>query len=155
MRSSGSSGADGTGSAVGGVELGRSSGASKASEGVGTGQKVEEKKVKAKVDLRGQTQTVGGQLDGDAISKALQLRSSAFQACYERELKKNPKANGKVVVMFVIGGAGRVTSSKSTTDSVGGGTGDCVAEVIGKIKFPSPKGGDVTVNKSFVFSASS
>ena len=68
-------------------------------------------------------------------------------------LKKNPKAGGKVVVVFVIGSAGRVTSAKATADSVGGGVGSCIADTIGRIRFGRPQGGDVTVSKSFVFSS--
>lgn len=152
LRSSGSSGAEGVGSAVGGVKLGKSDSAKKAAKGVGTGTK-KAARVKARVNIKGPTKTIGGKLDGNSISRVLKRKQSAFQKCYERELKKNPKAGGKVVVMFVIGSAGRVTSSKATADSVGGGVGQCIANTVKRLRFPRPKGGDVTVSKSFVFSS--
>ena len=153
LRSSGSSDAEGTGGTVGGVELGKGSGAKKAAAGVGTGGTKKVTKVKARVNIKGPTRTVGGKLDANSISKTLKRKSSAFQKCYERELKKNPKAGGKVVVVFVVGSTGRVTSSKATADSVGGGVGACIAQTISRIKFGRPKGGDATVSKSFVFSS--
>ncbi|MFB6373624.1 MAG: hypothetical protein ABEN55_11020, partial [Bradymonadaceae bacterium] len=52
-----------------------------------------------------------------------------------------------------IGKAGRVTQAKSLSNSVGGSVGGCVAGVIKSLRFPRPKGGNVIVNKSFVFEA--
>ncbi len=152
LRSSGSADGDGTGGAVGVGDIGPSKGAKEAGKGVKTVEK-QAAKVKANVRIKGPTQTVGGKLDANDISKKLKLKQSQFQKCYERELKKNPKAGGKVVVVFVIGSAGRVTSAKATADSVGGGVGSCIADTIGRIRFGRPQGGDVTVSKSFVFSS--
>ena len=143
----------GTGSAVGGVEVGRGRGVKAAEQGGGTGEKAQTR-VKAKVSIAGPTKTIGGTLDGNAISSVLKRKTSAFQKCHERELKKNPKAGGKIIIMFTIASSGRVSSSKATADSVGGGVGQCVAGVIQRLRFPKPSGGDVTVNKSFVFSPS-
>ncbi len=153
MGTSGSSGAEGTGSAVASGDIGQSEGAKKAAAGVGTGGAKKETKIKANLNIKGPTTTIGGKLDSAEISKKLKQRQSAIKRCYERQLKANPKAQGKVVVMFVIGAAGRVTSAKATANSVGGDTGSCVANIIKRIKFPRPSGGDVTVNKSFVFSS--
>ena len=153
LASSGSSGAEGTGSAVGSGEIGKSEGARSAEGGVGTGGAKTEKKVVAQVNIKGPTTTIGGTLSPNSISDKIKQRQSAIRQCYERHLKSDPKSQGKVVVMFVIGSAGRVTSSKATANSVGGETGTCVANVIKRIKFDKPQGGDVTVNKSFVFSA--
>lgn len=153
LRSSGSSDAEGVGGTVGGVGFEKGEGAKRASEGVGTGGGKKETKVKANVNIKGPTRAIGGKLDANNISRVLKRKTSAFQKCYERELKKNPKAGGKVVVVFVVGGAGRVTSSKPTTDSVGGGVGQCIANTIKRLRFNSPKGGDATVSKSFVFSS--
>lgn len=153
MASSGSSGAEGTGGTVSGGDIGRSDGAKKAAGGVGTGGGKVEKKIKANVNIKGPTTTIGGKLDSNEISKKIKRRQGAIRKCYERQLKADPKAGGKVVVMFVIGSVGRVTSAKATANSVGGEAGSCVANVIKRIKFSRPKGGDVTVNKSFVFSS--
>lgn len=153
LRSSGSSDADGAGGkSIGIGELGPSSGAKKASEGVGTGDKVAVK-IKAKINLKSPEVVIGGTLDGESISKIIKRNEGNFQKCYERELKKNPKAGGKVIVVFEVGTAGRVTKSKAEVDSVGGGTGDCVAQAIERLRFPRPNGGPATVKKTFVFSS--
>lgn len=153
LRTSGTSDADGKGRSVGIGDLKGTAGASKAKQGVGTGSK-KEKEVKVRVDLKTPEKTVGGTLDGDAISKVLRRRSSQLQRCYEREVKKNPNAGGRIVIAFTIGNAGRVTQSKATTDSVGGGVGTCVASAIQRMRFPRPSGGDVMVSKTFVFETS-
>lgn len=158
LRSSGSSGADGSGKTVGIGDLKGTSGAAKANAGVGTGPKTETT-VKAKIRFGDGSDKIigaGGKLDSKAISDALKRKESAFQKCFERELKKNPKAGGKVVVQFEIspaGSRGRVTSSKPTVDSVGGGVGQCVADEIGRIAFPPPEGGKAIASKTFVFEA--
>ena len=155
VRSSGSSGAEGTGTAVGGVALGKGKSVGAAERGVAGPDKSAEKGVSSKLNLGGPTQAVGGTLDNDAISRALKRKVSQFQRCHERELKKNPKAGGKISIMFVIGAAGRVTSAKAVNDSVGGSVAGCVAKEIEGIRFPKPKGGDATVKKDFVFTPGS
>ncbi len=158
LRSSGSSGADGAGKTVGIGDLQGTSGAKKAQDGVGTGNKTEVT-VKAKIRFGdGSDKIIGasGKLDSKAISDNLKRKESAFQKCFERELKKNPKAGGKVVVQFEIspaGSRGRVTASKASVDSVGGGVGDCVADEISRIPFPPPEGGKAIASKTFVFEA--
>lgn len=151
LRTSGSS--DAEGKAVGIGNLSGMKGASKAKEGVETGSKAE-KKVKVRVNLKTPEKMVGGTLDSNSVSQVLRRRSKRLQRCYEREVKKNPGAAGKVIVSFTIGNAGRVTASKAVTDSVGGGVGRCVANAIQRMRFPRPKGGEVMVNKTFVFETS-
>lgn len=150
LQSAGSSSANGTGKSAGIGDLKGLDGAGKANK-VTTGKKTE-KKVRVRVKLKGPQKVVGlGKLDGSSISKVIKRRQAAIQKCYEREIKKNPKASGKVIVAFTIGTAGRVTKSKATKDGVGGGVGPCVAKVIKRMKFPKPEGGEVIVNKTFVF----
>ena len=154
LRTSGSSDADGKGAAVGIEDMGKSAGARAAEKGVSTGGKREEKQVKANIKY-GEEKVVGtGVLDPGAISRVIKRRQSQIQSCYEREIKKNPTASGKVVVTFTIGAAGRVTQSRASSDSVGGGVGTCVAGVIKRFRFPRPNGGEIIVNKSFVFEVS-
>lgn len=154
LRTSGSSDADGKGSAVGMGELKGLAGATKAQKGVDTGSKGE-KAVKVRLDMKTPEKMIGtGKLDSASVSDVIRRRQSAIQRCYEREIKNNPKASGKVVVSFTIGTIGRVTSSKAVEDSVGGGVGQCVAGVIQGFRFPQPSGGEVIVNKTFVFEVS-
>ena len=148
---SGSSDAEGSGEATGIGELDKTSGAKEANKARETGQKKEEK-VEANMDLKQPAQKAGtGQLDSGSISRVINRRASRIQQCYERKLKVNPKLAGKVIVNFTIGRAGRVTQAKPVTDSVGSGVGSCVAQVVKGFRFPRPKGGNVMVNKTFVF----
>jgi len=151
LRTSGSSDADGKGSSVGIGDLKGTKGARAAKHGVDTGHKTE-KKVKVRVNLKTPEKVIGtGKLDSASISSVIRRRQSQIQRCYERYIKKNPKASGKVVASFTIGTAGRVTKSRAVQDSVGGSVGRCVAGVIRRFHFPRPKGGEVMVNKTFVF----
>jgi len=153
LKTSGSSDAEGSGEATGIGELDQTSGAKEAEKGVETGEKKEEK-VQAQVDLKTPEETAGrGSLDSGSIRNVIKRYSSRIQRCYERQLKVDSSAGGKVVVNFTIGRAGRVTDASSRTDSVGGGVGQCVADVIGGLRFPRPDGGEVMVNKTFVFEA--
>ncbi len=151
LRTSGSSDADGKGSTVGIGDLKSLKGAEAANKGVDTGSKGEAK-VKVRVNMKTPEKIVGaGKLDASSVSDVIRRRQSAIQKCYEREIKKNPTASGKVIVGFTIGTAGRVTNAKAVTDSVGGGVGQCVATTIEGFRFPRPAGGEVTVNKTFIF----
>lgn len=128
-------------------------GASKAK--VDTGAKRKAVSVKGRVSIRGSTSAVGaGVINKAGVSAVFRSRAGALQSCYERELKKNPKLGGKLVVRFVIGQAGRVTSV-----SIGGSVGSsavngCVASRVRGWKFPKPEGGSVTISKSIVFAPS-
>lgn len=148
-----SGGSDAEGAETTGIgELGKTEGAKNA-QAQETGG-AQETKVQADVDLQEPPQKAGtGQLDSGSIRSVIQRYQGRIQKCYERHLKKNPDASGKVVVSFEVGRAGRVTSASSAQDSVGGGVGQCVANVIKGLRFPRPKGGSVMVNKSFVFQA--
>jgi len=153
LETSGSSDAEGTGEAAGIGDLKKTSGAKKAQQGQGTGEK-QEQQVNAQVDLQQPADKAGtGTLDPGSIRNTIKRYSGQIQRCYERQLKKNNSAAGKVIVNFTIGKAGRVTQTNVQTDSVGGGVGTCVAGVIKGLRFPRPDGGEVMVNKTFVFEA--
>jgi len=147
---SGSNSADGKGKSVGIGDLRGTKGAQAAKSGVDTGDKGE-KKVKVRLRYEKEKMIGAGKLDANAVSQVIKRRQSAIQSCYEREIKKNPKASGKVIATFTIGTAGRVTRSKASQDTVGGGVGNCVAATIERMRFPRPEGGEVIVNKTFVF----
>jgi TonB family protein len=123
---------------------------------VSTGAKKKEVKVKAKVSTKGPSSTIGtGKLAKDAIASVVKRRIRSVQACYERELKKNPNLAGKVTVQFTIGTVGRVTSAKITVNTTkSAAVGKCIKQRIGLWRFPKPQGGAVTVAYPFVFTAS-
>lgn len=155
LRSAGSSAANGKGKSVGIGDLKGTKGSKLASKGVNTG-KTKERKVKVRVKMKGRQKVVGtGKLDGGSISSSIKRRTGQITQCYERYIKKNPKASGKVIVGFTIGTAGRVTKSSAVKDTVGGGVGKCVAGVVKRIRFKKPAGGEVLVKKTFVFEVGS
>lgn len=153
LRTTGSSGADGKGSAVGIDDLKGTSGATAAKAGVDSGS-MTEKKVRVQLKFEKEKVVGTGVLDSNSITSVIKRRQSSIQRCYERELKKDPSVAGKVVVTFTIGTAGRVTSATASSDTVGGGVGQCVAGEIQRMRFPPPQGGEVNVNMPFVFSGS-
>lgn len=91
--------------------------------------------------------TVDGTLDKDLLRGAFQAHLSEIRECYEKGLAKKPKLKGRVTIEFVIGGAGRVTSSSVAASRIDDDTvGTCVARAVKRWNFPKPRdGADVTV----------
>ena len=132
--------------------MSKSSGARAAEEAVAETPTKSQKKVTARVNLAKSKPRVVGKLDPDSVARALKKSSRSLQRCYERELKNTPSARGKIVIMFTIGTAGRVTDARVTVDSVGGGVGSCVEQAIRRLRFPKPSRGPATVSKAMIFS---
>ncbi|MBA2662524.1 MAG: AgmX/PglI C-terminal domain-containing protein [Bradymonadaceae bacterium] len=155
IRGKGSPDGDGVGARAGIDELGAMKGAKKAQGGVDTGQ-IAERQVKARpIKIQDPNDMAGGTLDNKTVSTAIRRRQAAIQACYERELRRNHQAGGRVVINFTIsarGSRGAVTQAKAVVDDVGGGVGQCVANEIQNLRgLPAPDGGDVIINMPFVF----
>ncbi|WP_168210761.1 AgmX/PglI C-terminal domain-containing protein [Persicimonas caeni] len=154
LRTSGSSDAEGSGSAAGIGDLGATSGAKEAGKGVKTGTKKEET-VKAKVDIKGGGQQIGtGKLDANRLSSVVRRGAGAIKRCFERELKKNPNAGGKLVITVTVGRAGRATNVMVKDSGIGGSMQSCTKRAVKRWRFPRPKGGDVTFTKTFVLEGS-
>lgn len=96
-----------------------------------------------------------GELSNEKIEAVLERYMRRFVHCYERRLRQSSGAEGRVVVSFRIGRAGRVTKGELREDAVGGEVGQCVAEVTERLRFPRPNGGAVIVLQEFVFEPSS
>ncbi|MBM4318434.1 MAG: energy transducer TonB [Deltaproteobacteria bacterium] len=115
-----------------------------------------ERRVVANIQVTGPSQTFGtGRMEPDEIAKVVRMRLKAVKSCYERELKKDPKLAGKIVIQFTIGEIGRVTSSKVASSTMSNpNVGRCILARMEQWRFPQPKGGSVTVSYPFVFTAS-
>jgi hypothetical protein len=88
--------------------------------------------------------------DFSPLRREIRAHTRQFRTCYERALQKDPKLEGRVVAVFVIGGTGAVIES---TASGLPGVDACVARVMSKLKFmrvPRSKG-TIKVNYPFVF----
>lgn len=121
---------------------------------VDTGTKAPE--VKATVKAAQPSEAFGtGTLDTNKIADTVRKRIGAVKACYEKELKKNPKLEGKIVVQFTINEGGRVEDTTIKSDSIGeAAVGECIMGAIKKWPFARPEGGSVTVAFPFIFAPS-
>lgn len=93
-----------------------------------------------------------GGIDERGVQMALKRRERGIQQCYERSLKANPKLKGKVVVEWGINEQGRVVQVKVVQNTLGDPkVGDCISDIISRIRFPEATKGIVPVRKTFVF----
>jgi len=107
------------------------------------------------VFVPGRTTVVGG-LSRDVINRVIQKHYNEIKYCYEKELTKDPSLYGKVTVMFLIDGTGRVgealvqqtTMSSEPVES-------CMINRVRRWVFPAPQGGGtVQVTYPYVFKSS-
>ncbi len=93
-----------------------------------------------------------GGIDERAVQMALKRRERGIQQCYERSLKSNPKLKGRVVVEWGINEEGRALSVKIIQSTISDPkVGECISDIIGRIRFPNATQGIVPVRKTFVF----
>ena len=98
-------------------------------------------------------------LSREEIQRVLNRVMAQIKYCYEKELNRDPDLQGKLVMNWVIGSGGLVTTLKSATSSLSGAGGSavdsCVARVISRLQFPVPRGAqEVVVTYPFVVSSS-
>lgn len=97
-----------------------------------------------------------GSLEPAQIRAVIQRNLGAIRFCYERELTKAPKLEGKLVVSFTIGKEGDVVAvvDASTEAFPSAKVTSCVLSRFKAMKFPRPSGGGVvTVKYPLVFKA--
>jgi len=134
-------------------------------KGVGGGRiatkkvKTSSKEAGGEVKIRGRARVGslgggrGGQIDKKAVSRVLRRRSGAVKRCYEKALKRNENVNGKLVVKFQIGSAGRITRIKVVKNGTGdSGVANCIKSSMKGWRFPIPEGGPVTFSFPFILS---
>lgn len=98
-----------------------------------------------------------GSIDTDAIARAIAAHRDEIKYCYEKEINAdNPDLSGRIVVRFVIGASGSVSSAGiSNTSLKNANTEQCVVQVIKRIQFPPVRGGGIAeVSYPFVFKPS-
>jgi len=107
------------------------------------------------VFVPGHTTVVGG-LSKEVINRVIQKHYNEIKYCYEKELTKDPGLYGKVTVLFVIDGSGKVgdalvqqtTMSSEPVES-------CMINHVRRWVFPAPQGGGtVQVTYPYVFKSS-
>lgn len=95
-------------------------------------------------------------VDREALARYVKARKSAIQACYEKELKRNPTLKGKVVVRFTISTAGRASEVDIEENTLGNdAVASCIRAVIRAWVFPFKPPSEVPVAYPFVFAPAS
>lgn len=94
-----------------------------------------------------------GRLKREQIQGVIRAGSRGLRYCYEKELSKNPKLKGRVVVSFVIQPSGNTTSvSIRTTSMKNAAVESCLLRQVKRMVFPKPAGGGIVrVNYPLVF----
>jgi hypothetical protein len=85
---------------------------------------------------------IRGALDRDVIRQVVRNNIDEVRDCYNIELRKDPKLEGRVAINFVISGSGQVSSAVVQEDNLSDPeVGRCIAAKAASWVFPKPKGG--------------
>jgi hypothetical protein len=109
----------------------------------------------AALEARGPRIVVGqpnaqGDLDKALIRKVVRAAQATLLACYTTALVDRPELQGTVNVQFIIDNAGTPRAANGV--GVAPVLATCVADAIGRMTFPQPKGGGIVqVNYPFTF----
>ncbi len=108
------------------------------------------KKSDREVSIQAGTAAVVGSIDKELIRKVIQEHAAQIRYCYEQELQRDPKLEGKVSIRWIINADGRVQGTQ--VDTGGGATTmqngqvqRCMMDRIASWEFPKPKGGGIAV----------
>jgi hypothetical protein len=97
-----------------------------------------------RIDMR--TPRVVGPLPSEVVRRIVRQNYGRFWSCYQADLARHPGVSGRVVVEFVIGREGNVTSTASHGSSLrDGAMVQCVQDAFGQMSFPWPEGSVVSV----------
>ncbi|GMU61895.1 MAG: hypothetical protein AMXMBFR34_36580 [Myxococcaceae bacterium] len=116
---------------------------------------------KAAATVRGGVQMQAPEVESKAVDREklagfVRARKSAIQACYERELKRNPSLKGRVVVRFTITTQGSTSEIEIEENTLGNdAVASCIRTVIRGWRFPFKPDDDVPVAYPFVFAPAS
>ncbi len=104
------------------------------------------------VFVPGKTTVVGG-LSREVINRVIQKHYSEIKYCYEKELSRDPGLYGKVTVLFMIEGSGRVGDALVQQTTMGSEPVEsCMINHVRRWVFPAPQGGGtVQVTYPYVF----
>jgi TonB family protein len=90
-------------------------------------------------------------MDKDLIRRVIRSHMNEVKFCYESELTRNNKLEGRVQVQFIIGTTGTVTNSIVQSSTLGNRTAEsCIANAVRRWDFPRPQSGVASVSYPFV-----
>jgi len=93
---------------------------------------------------------VSGRLPPEVVQRIVRLSFGRFRGCYQAALLGHPGLTGRIVVRFVIGRDGSVTSASGDSD-LPAAVRECVVRGFAALSFPEPEGGLVSVMYPLVF----
>jgi TonB family protein len=97
---------------------------------------------------------VSGSLDKSIIQRVIRRELGSIRNAYERALKRDPRASGRIVVQFTIGPSGQVIACRATGSDDAQLSRDLEAAIL-RWRFPAPAGGgQIIVSYPFVFKTS-
>jgi hypothetical protein len=100
--------------------------------------------------------TVTGGLPSEIVQRTVRHSLAHFRHCYESALPATPGLHGRVIAKFVIDGDGNVATPSDDGSDIGDPTViQCVLGEIGKLQFPKPASGTVSVVTPFLFTPGS
>lgn len=140
------------GSGAGAVGIGDLDGAVSGSAGkVGLAEK---KRVEPKITFDDNAfEAESSTVDKASLGKYIRMRIKSVQACYEKELKRNPSLKGKIVVRFLIMTTGKVSEVSIDQNTMGDEeVASCIVNTIRRWSFPLKPEEDSPVSFPFVFS---
>ena len=79
-----------------------------------------------------------GDLSADAINRVMRAHAGVFRACYQKELGRDPKLAGKVVLRFTIKPDGSTTNvAVASTTLKSPAVETCLVNQVERLKFPA------------------
>ncbi len=96
-----------------------------------------------------------GSVSAEEIRKSVSGSIDRLMACYEKALQTDSTIGGRLTVSFTLGREGKVIRTRIRDNSISPKVGECIADVIRTIRFPQPKGGEVTFSYPFYFEPAS
>ncbi len=109
-------------------------------------------KVRGRVRAMSVGSRVTGSLSRGQVMAVINRHMARIQQCYERGLTRNPTLSGMVSFTWEIKSTGRVSKLRQNSSTLGDiGVSNCISAVINRMKFPSPKGGSVSITFPFIF----
>lgn len=106
------------------------------------------------VTLTGESITLGGpgKLEEGIILRVLRRHQSMMRYCYERALVNDPSLSGQVTLRWTIQTDGKTSTVTITHDDMANDqVGACVAGRFKRVRFPTPSGGEVVVERTWRF----
>ncbi len=144
-------GSGGKGSALVGISGIKTKGKGLGHAGTGTGGLG--KRGRMSIEFGSEDIDVAGEIDREAILRALKRNQSRFNLCYQRSLNEQASVQGALGMQWLISPAGRGQRARSVNNRTGSGAlANCVAGVLDGLKFPKPPAGQTAkVNFTFRF----